>query len=163
MRVELAFLADYAVANPDGKFYVIGGGIQRVESHEYPTTIPLVSLVVRIRYEPEESAKQFPVRLEAFDPAGSRLMEIRAELWSRPNPDGPDLPTFGHLVLSLQGMELRTPGTYQLRLTHLEEVLCALDLRAMQGDVPSTDWVSAEPAEATGANSTQAGTSTAEL
>jgi hypothetical protein len=45
VKVDFAFLAEAASAPPDGKFYVIGGGVNRVASPSFPVVTNLGACV----------------------------------------------------------------------------------------------------------------------
>jgi hypothetical protein len=49
LRLETFLLADHAVATSDGKLYIHGGGITRINAPIIPVALPFLSIVLRFR------------------------------------------------------------------------------------------------------------------
>jgi hypothetical protein len=65
VKVVLAFLADHAVAHDDGKVYVIGGGVDRLQVPSFPATWPSLALVVKLAFQPAEYGRPMTIELRA--------------------------------------------------------------------------------------------------
>lgn len=125
MEVEYAFLADAAVSPPDGKLYVLGGGIDEIRASSFPAIHPYVSLVVKLKLHPTECERQHQLEIELWDSDGHRIGPQVAGAFSaarRPIPR----PTFVQLVLNVVGAQFPRPGAYDFHIVvndqHLKTV-----------------------------------------
>jgi len=71
--IEFAFLADAAQAHPGEKFHVIGGGVTRVASRQFPFRHPHLALVIALSVTAPETGREHEVRFVLLDPDGREL------------------------------------------------------------------------------------------
>lgn len=57
MEVQDLILADYAAANPNGKFTLVGAGFTAISSRNFPCIHPLMFVLVRLNITKEDRGK----------------------------------------------------------------------------------------------------------
>jgi hypothetical protein len=77
MKVVLAFLADHAVAHDDGKVYVIGGGVDRLQVDDFPATHPALALVVKLAFQRAEFGRPLAISLRGVTSDGTPVTPVR--------------------------------------------------------------------------------------
>ncbi len=113
MRLMYAFLADFALAHPDGKFYVVGGGVSRLLGSGFPFRHPQLSLVVRIEFMPLECGRPHAIEVHAVDGDGRPFAPaMRVDARPERHPEAPTDAVALQFVLNLQNLEMRRPGRY---------------------------------------------------
>ncbi len=128
MRLDSFLIADNATV-ADGKLYVHGGGITRINALSLPLAMSL-TVAVRLLVEEDEIGTTKRLTLAVTDPDGSSMLppapiDLPIE---RPGPDM--LPDEEMLLQMTVGMALQFTrgGTYHFKLTIDEEVLRDLRL-----------------------------------
>ncbi len=91
MVLNFAFLANSAEIMPDGRFFVLGGGIDGFTASDVPEILPAISIIASIYFSAEECDRDY---------------EFRAELQL---PDGSDPGTAASTVLAPR-IPVETPG-----------------------------------------------------
>jgi len=115
MQLEYAFLADSAQVSSDGKVFVLGGGIDRIFSKQFPATHPYMSLVVKIQLHSAECEREHGLEVELWDPDGNPMGGKVAGTFSAPRqPRG--RPSFVQLVMNVLNAEFRVPGDYAFQV-----------------------------------------------
>lgn len=115
MEVEYAFLADAAQTGPDGKLHVIGGGIDRIFSGQFPARHGLLSLVVKLRLHPTECERPHKLEIQLWDKDGHRLgPQIDGEFTAQKQPKM--RPGSLQTVLNLFGMEFPKADEYDFHI-----------------------------------------------
>ncbi len=71
MDLGFAFLANAAEVGPDGRFYVLGGGIDGITAASVPALLPAVAVVASVRFSAEECGRSHKLRLTITRPDGS--------------------------------------------------------------------------------------------
>jgi hypothetical protein len=68
--MELIYVipADAAEAGPNGKFSLLGGGIESIFAHAFPAIHPGLALVVRLRVQPSEAKQDHEFRVDIVGP-----------------------------------------------------------------------------------------------
>jgi hypothetical protein len=59
MELSFAFFASAAEVSPDGRFNLLGGGVDRLQVSTLPTFLP-ASLVVRFTVPPDAAGREHP-------------------------------------------------------------------------------------------------------
>jgi hypothetical protein len=132
MKADFAILAEYASGPPDGKLYMIGGGIRRIMSPSFPTLIPTMSIVVGLRVPPAECGTNHELRFSYLDPDGGPLVAPPPFIVNAAfNPDSRTLPAFVNVVANLQGLPVPKPGDYAFSLVWAEQELVSVGFRAV--------------------------------
>jgi hypothetical protein len=88
--IEFAFLADAAQARPGEKFSVLGGGITRVGSRQFPFRHPHLALVIALSVTAPETAQEHEVRFVLLDPDGRELAGAGGVIRTAPPTDARD-------------------------------------------------------------------------
>jgi hypothetical protein len=113
MELIYVILADAAEANPNGKFSLLGGGIENIYAHAFPTVQPKLDLVMRLRPSASETEQDHEFRVELTGPNEyhAALGDIgRFKLVPVLGASGG--ATAINLVLNLQILLFPEPGTY---------------------------------------------------
>lgn len=117
MKLGFAFLADAAIITPDGKLQVQGGDIDTVYSATFPAAQPTMSLVVKLRADPNDIGHAFVLRLEALAPHNVPWFPpFTAPFTAIPDPANEQRPVKVAFVLNLPLLVFPTAGTYSIRL-----------------------------------------------
>lgn len=119
MELEDIFLARFAEITPDGLFTAVGGGINRINVHGFPSSLGFLFMIARHRLTSEEAARRHVMAIERETPSG-QTEPIGAEfpmIHLLPNTEpGPD----GRFVFSLSYLlgnpVFREPGVYKYRV-----------------------------------------------
>lgn len=114
-RLDLAFLADAAEAEPGRKFYVLGGGIDSISAMDYPVVHPHMSLVMRIMAHPSEVGREHSMEIRLTDADGGELAKIAGSFV--PAPGGaPGRESGMNVVMNFVGTRFPTPGDYEIAI-----------------------------------------------
>lgn len=123
MHLESFILADAATV-AEGKLYVHGGGISRINAPSLPLAMQLTA-AIRLIIDREDLGRSHQVMLVVVDPDGSMLMPpISFEpVFEDRNPQMlPDEEQSLQVTLGM-GLQFSRAGTYRIKLTVDEEVL----------------------------------------
>ncbi len=131
MQLEFAFLADSAQVSSDGKLFVLGGGIDRIFSQQFPTTHPYMSLVLKIQLHSAECDREHGLEVELWDPDGNPIGGKVAGNFSTPRPPGGQ-PSFVQLVMNVLNTEFRVAGDYAFQVVVDGQLLKTLPLHLEQ-------------------------------
>jgi hypothetical protein len=143
MRVAFAYLADYALAHPDGKMYVVGGGLDTIFAVQLPVQVPQMSLVVKIEFAPTECGRQHAVEIHGLDSDGNPFLPA-SNFFAMPlrNPSAPMLPSGVQFVLNMP-LLLTRAGEYAFSLVVDGSELASIPLRValvqVQSEQPGSD------------------------
>lgn len=113
--LDFAFLADAAEADPGRKFYVLGGGIDRIAGPAFPLMHPHMSLVMRFMVHPAESGRAHHLEVRLMDSDGGELARIEGNI----EPHGAAAPgrEIGvNLVINMANTRFERPGDYSLEI-----------------------------------------------
>jgi hypothetical protein len=134
MRVPFAFLADFAVAHPDGKIYVIGGGWDTIVAGSLPATHPHLSLVVKFEFAPAECGRQHTVTIHPLDADGVPFLQVTTmQVTPQKNPRHPRLPVGVQFVVNIQGLMLTKEGEYSFSVLVDGQEATSIPLRVTSG------------------------------
>jgi hypothetical protein len=114
MRLGFAFIANSAEASPDGRFHVIGGGIDGFTLPSLPSMIPTLALIVSLHFSSDECEQDYVFRLITSNPDGSDFgLNIAYPLAVRINPEVPDFGSHQKLVITFTGVSLSKSGKHR--------------------------------------------------
>lgn len=107
----MAFLADFAVAHPDGKLYVIGGGLDFLTPSHFPYIHSSLSLAAKIEFPLSELGRTRTIEVIPMDADGRAFgqamsMQVKPER----NETYPHLPVSLNMVINMQGLQFQGPG-----------------------------------------------------
>lgn len=118
MLLEDVFLAKFAEFGPDGLFTVVGGGVNRINVSEFPSSWGFLYLLARVRLTTEEAQAQHVTNVERESPNGN-VEPVTAESPMEPlsptaemGPDGRAGLTF---IIFLVNLLFPEPGVYKYR------------------------------------------------
>jgi hypothetical protein len=126
MPIELVhgFLAISADTSPDGRFSVLGGGFEAIEVPAYPTFIPALSVIARVRIpyadaDREEADQPHEVEAAVYGPDGGLIHRSGPAVLARVERIGPRIGPIEHgaisnLVIHLFGIPMNTSGLYRI-------------------------------------------------
>jgi len=135
MKVTVALLADHAVAQDDGKVYVLGGGLDRHVSATFPCTISL-ALVIKVAFVSGECGREHRLVSRILAPSGEDarpavVYPLRPIL----RPEAPGDVVSVPFVQNVKDLPLSEPGTFTF-VVGVEDAgppLAQLDLVVLQG------------------------------
>lgn len=73
MRLDTILIADHAASTPDGKMYINGAGITRLNVPMLPFALPLFAVVARWKVEPEDVGSH-SLLVRVVSPSGIDLL-----------------------------------------------------------------------------------------
>jgi hypothetical protein len=114
VRVVLAFLADYAVAHPDGKVYSMGAGIDRLTFPSFPAIHPQLAVVLKFDFTLDERRREQTIQIKSLNEKGHPFLPmfgfaINPIVPVRATPDHSPFP----FVYTVRNLALATPGNYR--------------------------------------------------
>ncbi len=142
-RIAFAFLADFALAHPDGKFYVVGGGFDALFGTAFPIVHSQLSLTVKVEFKPTECDRQHVIEVVALNADGVPFMPTwKMDVLPRKNAAEPTVSVGIQVVLNIQGLKLEKAGDYafSILIDGEERESVPLRVRQLPEGVP---WVSA--------------------
>jgi hypothetical protein len=128
MKLVFAMLADAAVALPDGKVDIQGGGINVLRAVSLPAIHPRLTLVVKVAAEPGDRSREAALLLEGFTPDREQWLTPTpiALHWKKPAKAGRSAEHL--IVVNLPMLLLLKYGEYTIRLSSGDEELVTLPL-----------------------------------
>src|SRR5712691_449924 len=113
MRETFAFLADFGLAHPDFKIYVIGGGLDTIQVPSFPAMHPHITLILKLEFTPTECGQQHTIVIHPLDADGAPFLPAATlQVTPQRNPKFPRLPVGLQYVLNIQGLMLTKEGEY---------------------------------------------------
>lgn len=135
-------LADYALAHPDGKLYITGGGLGILRVPAVPYTIPHVSLAAVVEFDSAECGRPHSLRIKTAGPGGDPFLRD-FEIWLLPRQvaDAPDMPILVPMVYNVENVLLPRAGRYALSLVWPTGSYALPDFGVVKVEQPgSEDW-----------------------
>ena len=112
MRALFALLADVALAHPDGKIYMLGGGIEILRPPSLPFVLPNMSFVVKIEFSPAETGRERLIEVIPMDSDGRPVSPpARVTITPTRNPEYPGLPVSTQIVLNMRDLPIEQAGS----------------------------------------------------
>lgn len=120
MEFRFAYLANAAEVGPDGRFFVLGGGIDILGVPKLPERHPYLSVVFRVHFNEEElagdhSPHDFSLTITRPDGTESEPLMTRS-LLLKPMPLFSDLGLNVDLAFSFTGMPFIQEGVHVLNI-----------------------------------------------
>jgi hypothetical protein len=110
MKVRAFLIAD-AVTTSQGKSYIHGGGITSIAG-EFPLTVPVLYVLLRLEREDEPLGSDHRAALRLFTPENEQMVELTAN--SRLPGEASDFhPLTMDFVGHFEGLTFEQPGTYR--------------------------------------------------
>ncbi len=129
--VRVAMLADYAQAQPNGRFQIVGGGIRALSFSQFPARLAQMSLALAIEFTAQQvpgPSQEALLVVQSVDPLGKPFVPT-ARATPRPRPLTPagDMSSF-ELVINWANVPFEHPGTYEFRISYRDEDLARVPL-----------------------------------
>jgi hypothetical protein len=129
LRLDAFLLADHSAVS-EGKLYVNGGGVTRLNVPTIPFAIPSLSVIVRYLIEGPEDHREHAVGVRLETPSGVNVFPAepvgRADVG--PPSGAPDEEQFLQLSLNFGGVPIVELGTYVLSAMLNDEVMRRMTL-----------------------------------
>ena len=107
MRALFAMLADFALGHPDGKLYILGGGVEILKPPALPFVVPNISFVAKIEFTPAETGRPRVIEVVPLDSDGRPLgPPARVDVTPQQNPQYPGLPVSVQVVLNIRDLPI---------------------------------------------------------
>jgi hypothetical protein len=141
LKLDFAFFADFALAHPDGKLYVLGGGIDRVLANQFPAQSRMIALVARVQFSARELGQDHIFGLSARDQDGRDLVpQLKSVITPQRPPNDPSAPTVAvHIVLTMNNIVFREPGDLLFVISVDSRDVGTVSLRVRQASPDATE------------------------
>jgi hypothetical protein len=117
MILRFAFLANSAEVGPDGRFYVIGGGIDSLGVPSIPLAFPALALLLELYFEPEECGRRFEISLTLTLPDGSDAgVQLKTSGSPEPSKSFNQPGSIVHVVFSFYSLALTQVGDHRFNI-----------------------------------------------
>ena len=118
MKLDFAFLADAAQTTPDGKFSVIGGGLNVISVSQFPALHSSLSMLIKLQLTQAETGREHDLRVELLNPLNATAMPpLGAKFTPTVLSSQSDLPVTAQFAITLTGLIFEMPGKYTFRLS----------------------------------------------
>jgi len=134
-KLDFAFLADAAEAEPGKKFYVLGGGVDSIGAQAFPVVHPHLALLIRVLVHPTESERSHTLEIRLIDDDGHELARMEGNFQAGGGPPGRELPM--NISLALSNIRFERQGDYSIELLLDNQHVKSLPLRVHQVEQPS--------------------------
>ncbi len=114
MELRSVFVANSAEVAPDGRFFVLGGGIEGIEVRAIPAVLPGFAVLCRIHFLREECGREYRIRLTMTFPDGT-ASPLVSEFVTTPDAMIHGYEDRGanlHVAFNLFGIPLPQEGEY---------------------------------------------------
>jgi hypothetical protein len=130
MQLDTFMLADAATGTPDGKLFIHGGGITRINPPVLPWTQPQLAIVARLLMDPDDWDATHELQLLVLDPDGALVMPpAPIPVTAPPRPQAAEgEEQYVQLALGLASPTFAREGTYRVELRLGERLLRSLPL-----------------------------------
>lgn len=133
-RLDFAFIADAAEAEPGRKFYVLGGGVDSIGAQRFPVVHPHMALVLRLLVHPAEADRQHALEVKLIDADGHELARVQGSFSAAGPTMGRDIAI--PLVMNFVNTRFEAPGDYALDILVGDQHERSLPLRVYQVGPP---------------------------
>jgi hypothetical protein len=113
MDLLLLLAADYAAVDASGKLNILGA-FRTIYAPRFPTTHPLMHLIIKLRPDSGEYGIERSLRIVLVDEDGNELFNLENS-FSVPMGIASQRPEF-NAVLGLRDIKFEKPGTYEFRV-----------------------------------------------
>ncbi len=117
MEIEFALLADAVSQPPDGKLYILGGGLQAISAAQFPYTHPMLGLACLLRVHTTEADHQHQLEIRIAQEDGQPLgSPIQGQFGVQRHPRHPHRDVFVPIVLHFGNLVFQNAAEYQFHL-----------------------------------------------
>ena len=117
MELIYVILADAAQASSDGKFSLLGGGIENINVLAFPAIHPGLALVIKLGARAAEAKEPHDFRVDIAGPNGFYVTAVALTGFrSTVSHDEPDHRVTFNLIINITILVFPEPGTYFFHL-----------------------------------------------
>jgi hypothetical protein len=117
MQLHYMILADAAETTREGKFSLVGGGIEVLDLQIFPTFWPMLTAIISLTVEPSECGVQHIGRIQVMGPQDEFLNTLMFDFTPHENPpETTALPIRFRFLANLSGMRIDEPGLHHSSL-----------------------------------------------
>ena len=113
MKLDVFLIAD-AASGVEGKLFVHGGGVGRIDAPIWPWSHPMMSVVIRFVIDEDEQDVPHATEVRLLDPEGEPVIDLGPFEWParavQSRQEGEQV--FWDLVLGVAGFRFETQGVY---------------------------------------------------
>jgi Family of unknown function (DUF6941) len=133
MRLSYVILADAAESTSNGKFSLLGGGIETIFAPAFPTVQPGLAIVAKLLASAPEAEQELELHIEITGPNEyhAPLGDVRFK--SVP-VRGTSENTAINLIINMQVLRIPEPGSYTLHFSVDDQEIGMAPLTAQQLD-----------------------------
>ena len=114
MEFGFAFAAESAQPIPDGRFSVLGGGLDGYIAPSLPIIARSLALIVELRFKHDECGRKHSLKMQVMGPGGNKVQELdNIALAPEPDPHFPEHPMNLHVVINLINLVFDSTGFYK--------------------------------------------------
>jgi Family of unknown function (DUF6941)/Tetratricopeptide repeat len=125
LEATVFFLADYAVAHADGKFYITGGFLRTIKTPLLPMEYSHLSLGVRIEFAADDLQGAHLVEIHSSGPANRGFVKPYSLRYRPPQVEHPE-PAVLQFVYHMDDVPFSQEGDYSLALLVDDQPLAKL-------------------------------------
>jgi hypothetical protein len=130
-KLDFAFLADAAEAEPGRKFYVLGGGVDSIGAQSFPVVHPHLALLIRVLVHPTETGRAHDLEIRLIDSDGGELAKMEGNFTANPGgPPGRELPI--NISLGMSNIRFEKAGDFSIELLVDSQHVKSLPLRVYE-------------------------------
>lgn len=105
-------LADFALGHPDGKVYILGGGLEILRPPALPFVVPNISFVAKIEFTPAETGRPRVIEVVPLDSDARPLSPpTRVDVTPQQRTEYPGLPVSVQVVLNIRDLTIEKAQT----------------------------------------------------
>lgn len=140
IRIPVALIADYALAHPDGKLYVTGGGLRRISFPTFPAARPRLALALGIEVSGSELGKPHTLTIEVGGPDGKPVTMMPVVVnFAVPQQPNPTEPGYFHFVSNMESVVFPVAGLFAFKVMIDGEERETIPLRAVSSNEATSE------------------------
>jgi len=137
MNVPYALTATAAETTSDGRIWVLGGDFDTLGSSQFPLTLPTITLLLKVSFEPAECGAVHRLRIELWDQDGTVIQSpFTTEFTPQRNVQFPTRPAGSVIALNMQGLSFPNPGDYAFHVLVDDHQMARVPLYVTQQSEP---------------------------
>ena len=116
MELNFAFLASSAEVASDGRFFVLGGGIDGFNVTSVPGYVPTLAVIVSLHFPPDECGPDYPLLITISQPDGTVMAGSHITTLLRPRipPEAPDVGANLKVSINMFGLYFPQFGRHRM-------------------------------------------------
>lgn len=114
--VRVALLADFAVAHPDGKLYITGGGLRSLSFGTFPATRPRLALALALEFAGTALQEPHTMSIHAVGPGDEQIIKPIVGTLTPTVPISADQVGYSHFVTTIDDITFPAEGDYRFEI-----------------------------------------------